>query len=234
MEIETSIPAPPELPLERYAAVMGKTFPEVLLRGGRGVVRRAIAVMPPASASGVAGGLDSGSQAKVRGFKAIDRDLNRIFVPVKLKGKRKERISGAEMVRIHARHLRYKRPGAPMRRYGGPYYVDARKFKALGDKLRTHVGRLASGFVAAAQALRVAVPAWIARHGPARGTVQIELTGDTLYLEAVNYAPKVPSFIRTETQRRINYAIGYQANAMNRELHAVLLKRARETGFQVA
>ena len=234
MEPTFDVLAPGAIPLQRYAMVMDRTFPQVLERAARGIVRRGIAITPPASAAGVEGGLDSGGEAKVRGYRAISRDLNKLFVPVKLKHKRKEAISGTEMVRIHARALSYKRPGAPMRRdRGQPYYVDARKFRALEVTLRSHVGRMASGWVAAAQAIKAAVPAWISRHGGSRGTVQMDFSSRELYFEAVNYAPNVPAFIRTETQRRINYATQYQANAMNREMQAVLLKRAGESGLGV-
>lgn len=232
MEPTTEVFAPGAIPLERYAFVMNRTFPEVLERAGRGIVRRAIAITPPASAEGIEGGLDSGGEAKQRGFRAISRDLNKLFVPVKLKHKRREAISGAEMVRIHARALSFKRPGAKMRRdRGQPYYVDARKFRALEDKLRSHVGRLASGWVAAAQAVKAAVPAWVSRHGSGRGIVQFDFNSSELYFEAVNYASNVPAYIRTEAQRRINYAVQYQANAMNREMQALLLKRASESGL---
>jgi hypothetical protein len=117
---------------------------------------------------------------------------------------------------------------------GQPYYVDVRKFRALEDKLRSHVGRLASGWVSAAQAVKAAVPAWISRHGASRGAVSMDLESNDLYFEAVNYASNVPVFIATETQRRINYATKYQAAAMNREMQALLVKRATESGLGAA
>lgn len=222
------------LPLERYAEVMNRTFPQVLETAARGVVRRAISITPPASASGVEGGLDTGGEAKLRGYRTISRDLNKLFVPVKLKHRRKEAISGTEMVRIHARALSYKRPGAAMRRdRGQPYYVDARKFNALEMKLRSHVGRLASGWVAAAQAIKAAVPAWISRHGSSRGSVQMDFDSNELYFEAVNTAPGVPAYISAEAQKRIAYATQYQAKAMMKGMQGFLDRRARECGFQV-
>lgn len=235
MDPVTTVASSGVIPLERYAFVMNKTFPEVMTRTARGLIRRGIAIMPPATAQGVAGGLDSGSEAKQRGFRAIERDLNKVFVPVRLKGRRKEAITGAEMVRIHQRHLAHKRPGAPMRRdRAQPYYVDARKFTALATKLRSHVGRLAAGWMPAAQAVKQTAPAWISRHGLSRGSVQMDLEGTSLYFRAVNHAPNAPAAIVSEAQRRVNYATAYQANAMNREMQHLLLKRAGEVGLKVA
>jgi hypothetical protein len=163
---------------------------------------------------------------------AIDRDLNRIFTPVKLKGLRRERISGAQMVSIHLKHLGYKRPGAKMKRYGGPYYVDRRKVTQLVYKLRAHVGRLAAGWMPAAAALGVAAPAWIARHGLSRGTYRADFAGSEMFIESVNHASEhAPT---GELQRRVGYALQYQANAMHREMHHLLLKDATSVGMQVA
>lgn len=231
MDVSTQVLSSGALPLERYAHVTGRTFPETLHRAARGVVRRGMGIMPPANDTrGAGGALTAGD--RTRGYRAISRDLNTLFAPVRLKNKRVERIPASLMIRLHAEALKRKRPGAPMRRITvQPLYVDARKMATLENKLRSHVGRLASGFMAAAQAVRVSVPGWVSRHGTARGSVEMSLTGAELYFEAVNYAPNVPSWIRTEAQRRVNYALRYQAAAMNRELQHLLLKDARTAGL---
>lgn len=215
--------------LEEYARLFRKTFPEVLLQGGRGAVRHIIAITPPASADGVAGGLDSSSAARRRGYAAISRDLNRIFVPVRLKGKRTERHSLPDMVRIHTKHLGYKRPGAKMRRYGGPYYVDKRKFRQLEITLRSHVGRLAAGWAPAATALGVKLPSWIGRHGLGRGTYEVQYQGGLMWLEAVNLASAHAPV--EELRRRVPYAVEYALNDMRRQITHRL---ERFTGFAPA
>lgn len=231
MDVATQVLSSGALPLERYAHVTGRTFAETLQRAARGVVRRGMGIMPPANDTrGTGGALTTGD--RTRGYRAIHRDLHTLFAPVRLKNKRPERISAAQMVRLHAEALKRKRPGARMRRTTAqPLYVDARKLTALETKLRSHVGRLASGFMAAAQAVRVSAPGWVSRHGASRGSVEMSLTGAELYFEAVNYAPNVPAWIRTEAQRRVNYALRYQAAAMNRELQHLLMKDARTAGL---
>jgi hypothetical protein len=238
MEIETSIMLTSGSDiLERFAFAANKTFAATLLQAGRGAVRYAIEITPPASASGVTSGLDSPGQARLRGQQSIRRDLNHAFAPVRLKGKRKERISGAQLVQIHHRLLSQKRPGAPMKRdRGQPYYVDARKLRTLERKLISHVGRLASGWVAAAQALNVrGVPSWVARHGSMRGSVDVQLEGTALYVSAVNQlSPRAPAWIGPETQRRANYAARYALNDLQRQLPHLLARQARAAGLAAA
>ncbi len=220
--------------LEDYAFASRKTFPEVLRQGGRGAIRYLYAITPPASASGIAFNLDGTSEARRRGYATIERDMNKIFVPVRLKGKRKEQHSLEDMQRIHNKHLQYKRPGAKMRRYGPPNYVDRRKFNQMVTTLRSHVGRLASGWNAAGLALGITPPSWIGRHGTSRGTFQAEYNGDLLYIESVNLAsPHAPV---EELRRRVPYAVRYAMNDMHRQTVFLMQRNAgflglRTTGF---
>lgn len=233
MDPITEVVSSGTVPLLEYAVRTGRTIPETLKRAGKGTIRQVIAITPPATSAGVSGGLDSSSDAKARGARAIQRDLNRVFVPVRLKGKRREAVSGAEMVTIHARLLAQKRPGAPMKRdRGQPYYVDQRKFNLLEVKLASHVGRLAAGWLPAAEALALAVPQWISRHGLGRGGYEAKFEGDEMFIKSTNNAsPFAPI---AETQRRVDYALVYQANAMRREMEFLLLKDARSSGLRVA
>ena len=217
--------------IEEFARVSRKSFQAALLQAGRGAIRHVISITPPASASGIARGLDSGSEAKRRGYGAIARDLGKVFVPVKIKGQRRERISGAELVAIHRRHLGYKRPGAPMRRYGGPFFVDRRKLDHLQTKLQSHVGRLAAGWLPAAQALGVATPQWVSRHGLGRGSFRADLGGDEMILESVNLAsPFAPV---AELRRRVPYAVDYAMNDLRRQITFLTARNARASGFLV-
>lgn len=220
--------------LRRFAMVTDRTFPEVMLRAGRGVIKRVMGITPPASnvsPRGRGGALTNAD--KQRGIKAIRRDLNTLFVPVRLKHKRKERLTGAQMVTIHQRALSRKRAGSKMRRHGAPNYVDKFKFTALRKKLESHVGRFASGWVSVAHALKVRAPAWVSRHGPTRGAVRMDLKSRDMFIEATNRAPNLPLYMHADVQRRVDAAIRYQGRAMERELQYLLKSEARKSGLTV-
>jgi hypothetical protein len=221
--------------IQAFAFAADKTFKESFLRTAKGAIKHVISITPPASASGVEGGLDTGSQAKVRGFNAIQRDLGNIFAPVKLRNKRKEAISASEMISIHRRMLATKRPGAAMRRdRAQPYYVDVRKFKQYLTGLRSHVGRLAAGWLPAAQAVGATAPAWISRHGNRGGSVQLVTEGTSLYVRAVNVPnAHAPAWVQPETQRRAGYAVTYALNDLKRQMPYLLAKDARKAGLSV-
>jgi hypothetical protein len=237
MDIETSISFSGVPILTRFAEASGKTFRETLLQTARGAVRHAIKITPPAAATGGAGTLDSGPEARRRGESAIRRDLHYAFAPVKLKGKRKEQISGAQLVAIHHRLLAAKRPGSPMERdRGQPYFVDIRKLKLLQNKLVKNVGKLASGWVASAQALNAkGTPAWVARHGAGRGAVDIQLEGSQIFVSATNVlGPHTPAWVGPEMQRRARYAQQYALNDLTRQMPALLARDARQSGLGAA
>jgi hypothetical protein len=229
MEPVPSIESSGNWQLEEYAVRMRRTFQDSFERYARGAVRLTIGNTPPSDGVYREGGLVKADQ--VRGSRAVDRDLNKIFVPVKLKGKRRERISGAQMVQIHLKHLRYKRVGAVMRRYGGPYYVDARKFNQLAVKLVSHVGRLASGWLPAAMAVGTPVPAWVSRHGLGRGAVRYHVTGSDFSLMAANLTPNIPGHLVSLLQSRTDKAGAKQMQIMQRELPPKMLSEARTLGF---
>jgi len=219
-----------------FAEASGKSFAAALLQAARGAVRHVISITPPATASNVPGGLDSGSDAKQRGYATIHRDLNHIFAPKRLKGMRKEMISAAQMVQIHQRLLATKRPGTPMRRdRAQPYYVDIRKFNMLETKLRANVGKLAGGWMPAATALNVrGVPAWVSRHGENRGSVEIQLEGKNLFVRAINIvSPHAPAWVAPEMERRAGYAVQYAMNDLTRQLPYVGGQAARHVGLGV-
>jgi len=221
--------------IQAYAFAADKTFKASFLQAAKGAIKHVISITPPASNSGVPGGLDTGSQAKQRGYRAVERDLGRIFTPVKLKNQRKEAITASQMVSIHRRLLSSKRPGAPLKRDSlQPNYVDRRKFTQYLAGLRSHVGRLAAGWNAAAQAVGLSAPAWISRHGTRGGTVQIVVEGTSLYVRATNTPnAHAPAWVQPETQRRAGYAVTYALNDMKRQMPYLLAKDARAAGLSV-
>lgn len=232
MEIETRVIYFGSGFLQKYAMLTGRTFQDTMIRAAKGLTRHAIRITPPFSADG---GPDAPhGSAKARGAAAIERDLDIIFSPVRLKGKRKERIKGAEIVEIHRRHLKNKPFGKPMRRFGGPYFVDRRKLSALATKLRSHVGRLAAGWLPAVTTTgATGTPGWVARHS-ARGWARLDLDGGEMIFEAVNQPKFLPAKLAAEMDRRVDYAAGYQMKGMQRELSHLLMRDATKAGLSVA
>ena len=233
MDIITSVMRDGHQEIERFAFASGKTFAAVLLQAAKGAVRHVISITPPASATAGPGSLDSSSGAKARGLRAIKRDLYTAFAPVKFKRRRQEQISGTQLVQIHQRLLASKRPGSPMKRdRTQPDYVDAAKFRLLLTKLSGHVGKLAAGWMPAATALGLSPAQWISRHGGGRGSVQVQITGASLFVRAVNIVPAhAPAWVGPEMQRRADRAVGYARNDLARQLPYLLQRDARSAGF---
>lgn len=218
-------------PLLQFALASHKSLPQVTEQVGRGAVRHVIVITPPATAQGGPGSLDSSSEAKQRGYASINRDLNIVFSPVRIKGKRPGAvISGLQLRAIHLGHLKKKRPGAAMRRdRAQPYYVDRRLLNKLHSLLRSHVGRLAAGWMAAATALDVAVPSWISRHGTSRGSYRSNFDGDIYSVVAINDAS--PGAPVEELRRRVPYAQRYAYNDLRRQIPYIMRKQAAQLGF---
>ena len=228
MEAEFIIESSGVIPLEKYALISKRTFPETLLRAGKGTIRRVVRITPPFRDG------EGDAEARTRGYRVIHRDLMNVFTPVKFKGKRREQYSGADVRQIHTRHLKAKRFGKPMRSDKGRqyYHVRYQYVSLLEDVLRSHVGLMPAGWMPAVEALKVSVPQWIARHGTGRGLYRADLTGEAMYIEAV--AGGVAPWIAPELARRIRYALEYQANAMKREIEFLTMRDARASGLHVA
>lgn len=171
-----------------------------------------------------------GTAGRRQGERAVDRDLGVIFVPVRIKG------VGApppDPAPIHRRHfIAFKRPGRRMRRdRSQPYYVDQRQYNALRRVLLSRIGKLASGWVAAARQLNAAVPAWIARHGSSRGTIRMSFSMRNSFVEMTCFAPVHAPW--EEMQRRVPYALRYATNNLERQIEYRLKRDAGAAGFGV-
>lgn len=215
------------LPVQQFAETMHRSFEESLLRNGAGLIRRVMGITPPGSADGASGGLNSESRA--RGEKAIARDMAAIFIPVALKHKRAER--WPDPGEIHLARLRSdsRYNGRLTRGHAQAYYVDVNKLRSLYVDLKSHVGRMAAGWMPAARALGVSAPAWVARHS-SLGSYEVVRDADGIRLIAVN-ASMFPKLM-AEMQRRLPYATEYQFNAMTREMAAFAAKELRQLGIE--
>lgn len=233
MDPETSVVTSGVFSLERYAMITNRTFKETLLRASRGAVRYVIRITPPFHADG---GPDAPTgPAKARGARAIYRDLARHFRPVRSRGIGPRGVQYP--ARIHLRLLKSgrKRPGRPLQRdQAAPYFVDASKLNALEMELRSHVGRLASGWMPAVNAVgATGTPQWITRHSGS-GSARLDLEGSELSFTAINQPKYLHANLAAEMNRRVPYAVQYQFNAMQRELDHLLLRDATKAGLTVA
>jgi len=183
-------------------------------------------ILPPASKG------RTGFAAKRQGEKAIERDLSRVFVGVKLSGERTE--LHPDPAAIHRRLFVQKRPGAKLRSDRGraKYFVDAAKLRALARRLKSRVGRLASSLVIAAQKLGVRPPAWISRHGAGDGTCFVELEAPRKSIEVVMYVHEQAPV--AEIERRVQYALRYTSGRIRRAIVGATTAGARKAGFRAA
>ncbi len=91
------------------------------------------------------------------------------------------------------------------------------------------VGKLASGWNAAAEGLGYKAPAWIRRHGSSRGDVLLQLEGDDMHVtisNQVKFAGSVKGL-----QRRVQSALDMQARAMERRVSYVQRKAQASAGL---
>jgi hypothetical protein len=218
--------------VRRWAAVSGRTQGAVLRTSAKMVISNPrqgsglLQITPPASAGKI------GTAARRQGERAIARDLAKIFQPVTIKfiGPSPERHQAPGP--IQRRHFALKRPGRPIRRdRSRAYYVDERRFIAMRKELLRRVGYLASGWVASARQLGVAVPAWIARHGAGRGTIRIQFAAPRYGMTMTCFAPANSPW--QELQRRVPYALKYATNNLRRQIKYQMEQDARGVGLKV-
>ena len=210
--------------ITRLGGMMREGIPEATRQAARGFVRREIAITPPASDG------STGLGARRQGERKIDRELARVFVPVPLKHKRREQYPDVEAIYQQEVYPRKGKRGLSARPLGQRYHVDQQKFNALRESLVGNIGLLASGWNAAAGALGVPVPAWIARHGLANGACEVLIEENRIVIvltNAVSYARDVDGY-----DRRTRAALDYQAQAFEREIGFLLEKSVQAAGLR--
>ena len=204
--------------------MMREGIPEATRQAARGFLRREIAITAPASEG------TTGLNARRQGERKIDRELGRVFVPVTLKGKRREQYP--DVVGLYDEWVlpRKGKRGLSARPLGTRFHVDQVKFDQLRNALAGNVGLLASGWNAAAGVLGVPVPAWIARHGLANGACEVLIEENRIAIvltNAVTYARDVDGY-----ERRTRAALEYQAQAFEREIEFLLEKSVAAVGLR--
>lgn len=195
------------------------------------VVRMVIDVTPPATGK-------ANSSAKKRGELAILGDLAKLMVGAT---KRREKEGGLpDPAEVHAQ-ARDSRTGRVMMRgrsAGGQFSslegkvavgrADLARYRREMVKL---VGELAAGWNAAAKALGVKVPAWIARHGDRYGVIKVELREHGMRITIGNDVPFVDNI--TELSRRLQWALDTVAKSIvERQIPAIVKRLGRAAGFK--
>jgi hypothetical protein len=218
-----------EADIRRLSRLNGKGLAENLKGFARTTIKNTqgtgvMDITPPGSQGRV------GMDAKRQGERAIDRDIARHFVPVKSTGQGPR---GESPKQYHRAMFQFKKLGKPLRRNRKqPYFVDANQLRALVRELKSHVGRLASGWLSAAQQLGVRAPAWISRHGTGRGSIVMHLNSPRY---TIDMTCNVPANVdMSEMERRLNYAQLFTRARVKRAIEGTIEANARSVGMTVS
>jgi hypothetical protein len=216
--------------VRRWALVSGRTQAQVLRTSAKMVISNPrqgsglLQITPPASKGKI------GIAARRQGERAIDRDLEEIFSPVRIRGIGP--VAPIAPYPIQRRHFALKRPGRRIKRdRSQPYFVDEQKYRAMRKELFRRVGFLASGWLSSARVLGASVPAWVARHGSSRGIIRMHFSAPRYGIEMVCFAPANSPW--QELQRRVPYALRYATNNLQRQIKYQFEKDARVVGLGV-
>ena len=196
-----------------------KSRKDLVEQAAKGFVKAVATVTPPASKGA------TGSSAKKQGEAAITNDLAKVMVAVR--SRRNAQLQSAADIYKRFRDTRTGRINP--RNLQNPYPVSSAEYNALRKTLLARVGWLASGWNAAAQKLGVRLPAWITRHGTGAGIILVTSDGRRFRIEISNAVKFVGSV--KDLDRRIQKAVDYQANAMQRQADFLLKKAVKKAGF---
>lgn len=205
--------------IKNLAPHVKKTRKELVERAAKGFVRTVATITPPASKG------TTGPAARKQGEATITSDLARVMIPV-----RPKRGNQLESPQDIYKRFRDKNTGRiNPRNLQKPYPVSKAEYIALRKRLLLRVGWLASGWNAAAQKLGVKLPPWITRHGTKAGVILVTSDGRRFRIEISN-AVKFVGNVK-DLDRRIQKAVMYQANAMQRQADYLLKKSVKKAGF---
>jgi hypothetical protein len=107
--------------------------------------------------------------------------------------------------------------------------VTSADFKRFILLLQRNVGILAAGWNAAAEKLKVNLPAWIKRHGTGGGNIVEVTAAGRFRLELSNEVPFVGNVRAYE--RRVQRAIDFQAKKMDKQADFLIKKAIKEAGL---
>lgn len=217
----------------------------------KGVMTTLLSITPPAAgrrAGEKVGGADgSDAHDHQRGANSIDRDLHAIFKPIHLKGSRTvNTVFGKRIAQPVSVPTKEKYPDVAAiyairnkRRHGGKltrgrraaYYVGENKLSALAATLKKRIGYAAAGFAPAAKAVGARLPSY-AKGKNAPGVGLFEVTETEFHFHAENLVPYIGAIAEGDMQRRLQYALESQTNAMLRRVPYMAAAAARQAGFR--
>lgn len=210
------------------------------------LVKAVIDITPPSGGKKARGriGLETGKAAirrdeffmgfvpvEIKGHRTITQAFGRPIVPVTVKTKPNPKF--ADPNAFHEQRLRSRfvsrRARVSRGRGGQAFYADRTQFTSMQNRLYKEIGKLAAAWIGIARRLNDGqtptwIPAWVRRHeawGLAHTTVEANLdpAGDRLSFVALNHCPStVDNDLVTDTQRRVELAKGYRADAVKRGL----------------
>lgn len=102
--------------------------------------------------------------------------------------------------------------------------VAIRDFKAYVASQKKLIGKLASGWAAAAQSLGIRLSPWISRHGTSRGAIKISTQNQTISIRMENAVPFAPDV--RGLQRRVQWALNNRAKQMDKQVDNFAIRRA--------
>lgn len=161
------------------------------------------------------------------GENRIRKELNGIM--------RSSRAASAEdPAAVHRRYRRSRgRVTTDLRRGGKDRRIPVRNLRAYIATVLQRVGLLASGFAPAMQALGMAVPAWIARHGSGNGSYTNVEGFAGRRIRIVNRVPYASHV--ADLGRRVQHVTENRAIQMEKQTAEFLFRQApRRAGFKVA
>ena len=205
--------------IKNLQPLVKKSRRELVEQAAKGFVKNVAAITPPASKG------TTGTAARKQGEAAIINDLARVMLP--MRSRRNAEFQSA--LDIYKRFRDQRTGRINPRNLQKPYPVATADYNALRKALLLHVGWLAAGWNAAAQKLGVKLPAWITRHGTSQGIILVTSDGSRFRIEISN-AVKFVGNVK-DLERRIQKAVDYQANAMERQGDYLLRKAVKAAGF---
>lgn len=211
--------------MDRLAKAKRVTSKAVCVSATRGFLKNIIELTPPAH-SGV-----TGNAAKKAGEQTVQNDVLKLVQPVTAEGKDVRSIlaPAAEILAAHERSRKGARGRVNPRNRREKLFASNGVVNGVIRLLQKSVGILAAGWVKACAKYKVSMPAWMKRHGAANGAA---FETNTLTRFRVTVANEVP-FVGDvkDFNRRVEKAVEYQENAMNREADFLLKKAIKEAGF---
>lgn len=245
--------------LRRYPGQIKRVGKEIVDTEARGFVRDAVQSTPPFFSKPA--GTDTpgkfvtvkGTEARKTGERKIDSEAAAIFQPVTIKGERElthlfgKKLAQPIKVKTRERHadvagiwdMRAKRRFEAKRKtisrgQKAAYYVAASKLQRAAADRKKRIGKLASGWAAAAEKVGVKLPSWIARHGSGRGDV-------LLTVGSLSYSIRIRNNVSYGDRLQLQRIADRVARVRQRKLEARLphvlrgaLRRAQRTNLTLS